>query len=137
MSVVYKSKVNIWMVCLVIVIAIVSLVPVILFAFSWTAVLISFGLFAFIIYCFCSTKYIITNNILNIKCGFLINEKINIANIVKILPIKSISAAPAASLDRIGIYLNRQHTPIIISPKNKAQFIDSLKSINPNISSRV
>lgn len=133
MSVVYKSKVDMWLVCLVIALAVISILPVLLFAFSWTAVFIALGLFAFIIYCFLSTKYIITNDVLIIKCGFLINEKIDIANIVKILPIKSISAAPTASLDRIGLYITRQHTPIIVSPKNKAQFIEHLKSVNPRI----
>lgn len=137
MSEIYKSKVDIWLICLVIVLAAISILPVILFAFSWTAVIISLGLFAFIIYCFSSTKYIILDNILNIKCGFIINEKINIMNIAKIGPVKSISAAPTASLDRIGIYLKNQHTPIIISPKNKRDFIENLKSINPNIISKI
>lgn len=137
MDSVYKSKVDIWLVCLILAVAIISILPVLLFAFSWIAVFVSLGLFIFILYCFFSTKYIITNNILNIKCGFFINEKINIANIVKIAPIKSIIASPAASLDRIGIYLTKQHTPIIISPKNKRKFIDNLKSINPNIVSKI
>ncbi len=137
MNGVYKSKVDIWLVCLIMVVAIISILPVLLFAFSWIAVFVSLGLFVFIIYCFLSTKYIIINNILNIKCGFFINEKINIANIVKIVPVKSIIASPAASLDRIGIYLTKQHTPVIISPKNKREFIDNLKSINPNIVSKI
>ena len=57
-------------------------------------------------------------------------------DIVKIVPDKSILSAPAASLDRIGIYA-KQHTPIVISPKDKKKFIDDLKSINPNIISTV
>lgn len=58
-------------------------------------------------------------------------------DIVKIVPDKSILSAPAASLDRIGIYVTKQHIPIVISPKDKKKFIDDLKSINPNIISTV
>ncbi len=118
---------------LIIGISIISILPVLLFAFSWIAISITLGLYVFILYCFCSIEYIITDDILNIKCGFLIDEKIKISNIVKIVPDKSILSAPAASLDRIGIYINNQKTPIIISPENKTDFIYNLRILNPNI----
>lgn len=137
MNVVYKSKIDVWLVCLVIILSVISALPVILFAFSWIAVFLAVVLFAFVTYVFLSTKYVITDDILNIKCGFLINEKVRIMDIVKIVPDKSILSAPAASLDRIGIYVVKQRTPIVISPKNKKQFIEDLKSINPNIISTV
>lgn len=137
MNVVYKSKIDVWLVCLVIILSVISVLPVILFAFSWIAVFLAVVLFAFVTYVFLSTKYVITDDILNIKCGFLINEKVRIMDIVKIVPDKSILSAPAASLDRIGIYVVKQRTPIVISPKNKKQFIEDLKSINPNIISTV
>ena len=133
MKKIYKSKVDIWLIFLIIGIFIISILPVLLFAFSWIAISITLGLYVFILYCFCSIEYIITDDILNIKCGFLINEKIKISNIVKIVPDKSILSAPAASLDRIGIYINNQKTPIIISPKNKTDFIYNLRILNPNI----
>ena len=133
MKKIYKSKVDIWLIFLIIGISFISILPVLLFAFSWIAISITLGLYVFILYCFCSIEYIITDDILNIKCGFLINEKIKISNIVKIVPDKSILSAPAASLDRIGIYINNQKTPIIISPKNKTDFIYNLRILNPNI----
>ncbi len=133
MKKIYKSKVDIWLIFLIIGISIISILPVLLFAFSWIAISITLGLYVFILYCFCSIEYIITDDILNIKCGFLIDEKIKISNIVKIVPDKSILSAPAASLDRIGIYINNQKTPIIISPKNKTDFIYNLRILNPNI----
>lgn len=133
MKKIYKSKVDIWLIFLIIGISFISILPVLLFAFSWIAISITLGLYVFILYCFCSIEYIITDDILNIKCGFLIDEKIKISNIVKIVPDKSILSAPAASLDRIGIYINNQKTPIIISPKNKTDFIYNLRILNPNI----
>lgn len=114
-----------------------SIITSFIIRFSWTAAIISLGLLAFIFYCLFSTRYIITDNILNIKCGFLINDKIRIMDITKISPSKSIVSAPAASLDRIGIYLNKQRTPVIISPKHKSGFINKLKSINPNINTHL
>lgn len=137
MKEVYKSKVDLWLICFIMAVVIIPLLPVLLFAFSWTAAIISLGLLAFIFYCLFSTQYIISDDILNIKCGFLINDKINIMDITKISPSKSIVSAPAASLDRIGIYLNKQRTPVIISPKHKSDFINKLKSINPNINTHL
>ncbi len=51
----------------------------------------------------------------------------------KITETNSILSAPAASLDRIAIYLRRQYSPVIISPENKNEFIEELQSINPDI----
>jgi hypothetical protein len=41
-------------------------------------------------------------------------------------------SSPALSLDRIEIFYNKFDS-VIISPKNKADFVAELKSINPAI----
>lgn len=128
---------DVWLICLVMTLVIISILPVILFAFSWIAVFMLLGLLGIVIYCFLSTKYIISNDVLIIKCGGFTSEKINIMDIVKILPIKSILSAPATSFDRIGIYLNKQYTPIIISPRNKKEFVEIMQFINPQIISKI
>ncbi len=130
---IYKSKVSWWIACLVCLIVLLSVLPVIYFAFSWVAVLVFFLLFTFIFYCMFSIRYVIEGNTLRIKCGFFLNEKIDIMKISKITDTDSILSAPAASLDRIAIYLRRQYSPVIISPKNKNEFIEELQSINPDI----
>ena len=107
--------------------------PVIYFAFSWVAILAIFFLFALIFYCMFSIRYIIEDTTLRIKCGFFLNEKVDIMKITKITETNSILSAPAASLDRIAIYLRRQYSPVIISPENKNEFIEELQSINPDI----
>ena len=72
------------------------------------------------------------NQNLNIKAGFLSNQNINIMNIESIKKSKNILSSPAASLDRIEIIENNKNS-ILISPKNKIEFIEELKKINPQI----
>ena len=87
---------------------------------------------AFITFLLTSIKYTIENQNLNIKAGFLINQNINIMNIESIKKSKNILSSPAASLDRIEIIENNKNS-ILISPKNKIEFIEELKKINPQI----
>ena len=87
---------------------------------------------AFITFLLTSIKYTIENQNLNIKAGFLINQNINIMNIESIKKSKNILSSPAASLDRIEINKKNKNS-IIISPKNKIEFIEELKKINPQI----
>ncbi|MGB5271042.1 MAG: PH domain-containing protein, partial [Eudoraea sp.] len=44
----------------------------------------------------------------------------------------SIISAPAASFDRLEIIYN-QHNSILISPRDKTEFIEHIKRINPQI----
>ena len=96
------------------------------------AITIGVLVFAFIIYTFASIKYIIYNENLNIKGGFFVNEDIDIQSILKIEKTFNILSAPAASLDRIEIKYG-QGNSILISPKNKTEFVNELLKINPNI----
>ena len=77
------------------------------------------------------TYYIIDDNSLTIKCGFS-KEKIDISMIKKIKETNSWLTSPALSLDRIEIFYKR-YNRIMISPKNKHDFIQDLIDINPNI----
>ena len=91
---------------------------------------------AFITFLLTSIKYTIENQNLNIKAGFLINQNINIMNIESIKKSKNILSSPAASLDRIEIIENNKNS-ILISPKNKIEFIEELKKINPLIDVKI
>lgn len=133
MKTIYRSKISWWLVILICIVSLLPILPIICCDLSWVEVSILSLLWVFIFYCIFSNRYIIEGNILNIKCGFFINEKVNIMDIIKIVPTNSFLAAPAASLDRIAIYLKKQRSPVVISPKNKYEFINQLKSINPDI----
>jgi hypothetical protein len=83
-----------------------------------------------------NTRYIISNEVLNIKSGFVFKVDIDIQKIKKIAPNSTIWSAPALSFDRIEVFYNT-YDSIIISPKNKKDFIETLKQINPTIVSEV
>lgn len=86
----------------------------------------------FIFYTFISIKYSIKNEILNVKCGFFVNQNIDINAIKKISETYNPISSPAASIDRLEIIYNKFDS-ILISPKHKKVFLDDLKKINPNI----
>ncbi len=100
--------------------------------FDWGALLILTAVIAFFGYLFLSTKYIISKNVLEIKCGFLVNQFINIHQIQSVKEVKDIFSAPATSIYRLEIKYN-QTDSIAISPKNKLAFIQELLKINPAI----
>jgi hypothetical protein len=69
---------------------------------------------------------------LYVKCGFLINLKIDVLTIEEINETKSLISSPSLSIDRIEIKYG-QHNFVIISPKDKEGFIKSIKQINPKV----
>lgn len=95
--------------------------------------LITLGaILAFILYIFLSIQYKINDNILTIKAGFLVNTKIDIQKIKKIKKTFNPLSSPAASINRLEICYNNGDF-VLISPKNRDQFIKDLLEINPNI----
>ncbi|MDE6485388.1 MAG: PH domain-containing protein [Duncaniella sp.] len=81
---------------------------------------------------FTGTRYTIEGDILHIKCGVFINDRVKIANIRSITKTRSVLSGPALSTDRIMLTVSRRDK-IFISPCNRTDFIDSLLRINPNI----
>ncbi|RFZ94720.1 hypothetical protein D0C36_04050 [Mucilaginibacter conchicola] len=79
-----------------------------------------------------NTKYTISNNNLNVRCGFMININVDIAAITKIEHTRSPLSAPALSLDRLEIFYNKFDS-VMISPQDSDNFIAELKNINPVI----
>ncbi len=79
-----------------------------------------------------TTRYIINDTQLVIKCMFIVNEKIDIEKIRKIEKTSSILSSPALSMDRIAVKYNK-FDEIYISPKEKQLFVDELLLINPTI----
>lgn len=98
----------------------------------WLGLIINIAVAGFIAYMFISTFYIIDGNDLIIKCGFMANTTIKIDKIKKIMETNNPLSSPANSLDRIAIYYNNSGF-IMISPKDKINFIDQLTAINPKI----
>lgn len=127
----YKSKIGLGLV-LFLVVVFGSTSTSMIINQAWPGVLINLVVIAFIIHMFSTTYYIINGNDLIVKCGFLINMTIKIDTIKKIEETNNPLSSPAASLDRIAIDYNESDS-VMISPKDKMDFINQLLKINEKI----
>ncbi len=130
----YKSKID-WWLGLVLVYPIFRSIQSIIEGewYGYLGLLLTLLLIVFISK---STRYIITENRLIVKCMFIVNDKIEISKIRKIEKTNSILSAPALSLDRIAVFYNK-YDEVYISPKDKQAFVDELLKINPEIEVKI
>jgi hypothetical protein len=131
---IYKSKVD-WWLGLVLVYPIFRSVALIIEG-EWIGYIGIALCLLFIVFISISTRYIISENHLIVKCMFIVNDKIEISKIRKIEKTNSILSSPALSLDRIAIKFNK-YDEVYISPKERQAFIDELLKINPEIESTI
>lgn len=132
MSKVYKSKIG-----LELVIPLVLVFGAVLFLIiseepGWLGLVIILPVIVFIVYMFMTTYYTISGNNLRIKCGFIINKTIDIHTINKISETNNPLSSPATSIDRLEITY-REFDSILISPKQKKEFINEILALNPNV----
>ena len=99
---------------------------------EWLSFGINISVFVLVYLLFKSTNYTISGDNLNIKSSFIINENIDIKTITKIKETNNPLSAPAFSLDRLEIYYGKGGR-ILISPREKTEFLNQIKSINKNI----
>jgi len=127
----YKSKIGFGIVLfLAIVIGTTSALMIIQHA--WAGLVINIVVIGFIVYLFSTTYYLINDTHLIVKSGFLVNISMPIERIKMIEETTNPLSAPATSLDRIAIYYNETDS-VIISPKEKTDFINHLIQINEKI----
>ena len=88
----------------------------------------------FLFYLCRSTFYELTKDKkLKVHSGFLYNREIHINSIRRIRRARGHSASPALSQDRLEIFYNR-YGSVLVSPRQRQDFIDELKKVNPRIS---
>ena len=126
----YPSKLGIGITIFTLVIMLGSSIFMILDG-ALLAIIINLSVLVLIYILYKSTNYIIEGSILRVKSGFLINKKLSIKDITKVMETNTILSAPAFSLDRLEIKYGRKS--IIISPVKKTEFIKQLMAVNPNI----
>ncbi len=103
----------------------------------WGGVIILLAVKALILSLLLRTYYEIENQTLKIVCGFIYSQKIDIMKIRKIEKTNSPISSPALSVrHRIEIFYNT-YDSVIISPERQAEFIETLKLINKNISTNL
>lgn len=99
---------------------------------SWMGIVILLPVILFVVHMFITTEYTIDGDKLTIKCGFLYNKTIDINTIKKIKETNNPLSSPATSLDRLEINYGKFDS-VIISPKQKSEFINDIKGLNPNV----
>ncbi|MFI1771566.1 PH domain-containing protein [Thalassobellus citreus] len=133
---VYKSKISYGLLLFIFLILALSFGFGIFKAESIQSIVVPIGVFiltfGFVLHLFLNTKYTIVNSVLKIKSGFLYNKDLDIHSIKSIRSSNSLMSSPAASLDRIELHYGK-YASVIISPKEKSNFIEDLIQINPNI----
>lgn len=130
----FKSKIDLWFIILLGLIFGAVLVRSVVDK-NWIAFGIILLVVIFIIHMFSTTLYIVKDKKVVIKCGYFFNKAIEIQNIRKISESHNVISSPALSFDRIEILYNKFDT-ILISPKEKKKFIETIKNINPEVEFR-
>jgi len=102
----------------------------------WIGLAVILSVVGFIGYILLTTYYLITEKDLIIKSGFMVNKTISIDTIREISESNNPLSSPANSLDRLEINYYRKGT-ILISPKNKAGFLNQLIEISPKIELKI
>ncbi len=133
---VYKAKVDTWLIVVLAGTMIAMLFPMFVVPFTrwgvlWVEVILAL-FFAWIFYdLLFRTRYIIDGDMLRVR--FLIfGEDCRIDSITEIRPTRTWLSAPAPSLDRIQIKYGK-YGVMVISPLEKEKFIAHLCEINPRI----
>jgi uncharacterized membrane protein YdbT with pleckstrin-like domain len=128
---VYKSSISVGLVSFIGIVLFGGLILTI-FTKDWVPILIMLLTCAFVVHLFMTTYYKIDKGNLIVKSGFLINQTIPVSSIRKVAETNNILSSPALSFDRIEIKFNT-YDFVIISPKEKEEFIQHLTSLNANI----
>lgn len=81
------------------------------------------------------TYYLVDEDFLVIKSGFIFTKKIKVADIVGIAPTHNPLSSAILSSNRIAVYYDKGSKVAreFISPGNKEQFIEALIKLNPDI----
>ena len=127
----YKSKIGTGLVLFLAVVIGTSSIAMIINQ-VWAGLVVNLAVAAFIVHLFASTYYVIEGEELLVKCGFLISMRIAIGSVSKIAETNNPLSSPATSLDRIAIYYNTSDV-VMISPKEKSDFIQHITRINSKI----
>ena len=127
---IFKSKIDWWLGLILVYPIFLSITA--LLEGEWIGLLGLTGVVGFILILSKTTQYNINENQLVVKSTWIVNERIDISKITKIEKSNSILSSPALSLDRLLVRYNK-YDEVLISPKEKQEFIDELLKINPAI----
>jgi len=127
----FKSKIDLWFVILVGILFTLILIRL-AYDQNWVGFIFIIFVISYVIYSFSTTTYSIEGDKLKIKCGYFFNFLIEIKDIKTISETFNIISSPALSFNRLEILYNKFDT-LLISPKDKNRFLETIKRINPEI----
>lgn len=122
---VFRSKVDLWIVLLIYGLTLASVVPLFCVDFSIAVLVIVCVVLLFCTLLLFNIKYVVDGKLLIIKVLF-ISIEYSIDNIREIKSTKTFLSAPAASLDRIEIVF-KDKSSVVISPARKTDFVEKLR----------
>ena len=127
----YKSKIDLWLI-IILTLVFGGIVIFSVIKKEWIGFIIAIIPTIFIWNMFRSTYYIVTEEELIIRCGIFYKLVIKITDIRKISESNDLISSTALSIDRLEILYNRFDT-ILISPKKKYEFLQSIETLKPDI----
>ena len=128
----FQSSISYWLFIPVLIVLFCYLIATIIEK-DWFSSIIALALNLLVWSIVSKTYYEIVGSELKIVSGFIVNKKIQIKNISKIVKTNSLLSSPALSLTgRLEVFYNK-YDSVIISPKEREEFISALKSINYEI----
>jgi hypothetical protein len=134
MKKVYRSRISVLLVGLILGVLILIVVPMVKQSITPGLVTIG-GVFVFIIFLLSGIRYIISDNMIYIKVWMFSCGSIEISYISSVKRSYNPLSSPTASLKRLRIDLigGSIFSYALISPVREQEFIQELKSLNPNI----
>ena len=127
----FRSKIDIRL--LLIIVAVFTILSIkVTNTQSWAIIITSAVVMLAMLGLILGLKYVISGDKLYIHYGIYFKRPIEIDKITKLSETRNPLSSPAASLDRIAIRYN-SYDEVMISPKDKAEFIAELLKINNKI----
>ncbi len=130
MKQVYRSKVDSWLLILILVAWGIPLTLIVVNEFSAVKFSIVSFMLIFTLLLLFGIKYTIEGKVLRVHYSFFYSERINIDEITEIANTHTFLSAPAASLDRVKITYGKKY--VILSPKDKQMFVKQLCDMSAN-----
>lgn len=129
---IYKSEIGIEMYLILALMNLFNIYILVSEGYDFFLLTIIFCPILFLIYVINATNYKIKNEILYINSSFFFKEKLQINDIRKIEEVINILSSPAMSIKRLELFYGK-YDSILVSPKNKGEFIEALLNINNKI----
>jgi len=132
---VFRSRISVLLVAFFVIIFMLTFIRLIHYR-NYRELYITGGAFMFLILLLTGMRYEISDGMLSVKMWFFTSGSVDIMNIVSVERTYNPLSSAAASFKRLYIYFNKtMFVPFwLISPEREQEFIETLKTFNPNIS---